>query len=163
MGANPGTDGLVSWWSMNETDGTRSDSHTFANHLADNNSVASTAGKQANAASLVKANQEWLSVANNPSVSTGDVDYTIAGWVKLSSKAGSTPMTIVSKYGTAWPGSMEYSLQWHPAYDQFLFVMGNGVTANSVGASSAGSPQTGTWYFVVAWHNAATNEWHLGQ
>jgi hypothetical protein len=153
---NPGTAALVSWWSLNQADGTRTDSHTFGNHLTDNNTVTSATGLQGNAASFAKASQESLSIPDNAALSTGNIDYTLAGWVYLSSK--STTMTIASKYGATWPASLEYTLVWHQTYDRFVFIVGDGTNTNWVHANAFGSPATGQWYFVAAWHNATTHE-----
>src|SRR5688572_28354046 len=67
---NPGTSGLVSWWSLNEASGTRNDSHS-TNHLTDNNAVPSAAGLKGNSAAFVTAGLESLSIADNASISTG--------------------------------------------------------------------------------------------
>src|SRR5690606_5066683 len=85
--ANPGTTGLVSWWTLGETSGTRYDSHG-TNHLTDNNTVGSALGKLGGiSAQFVAANIESLSINDNASLSLNNTNFTIATWVKLSSKA----------------------------------------------------------------------------
>lgn len=87
LASNPGTTGLVSWWSLNETNGTRSDCYG-SNHLEDINSVGSSAGKQGNAASFVDTYSEHLSINDTASLSMGDMDFTIGGWVFLNGVTG---------------------------------------------------------------------------
>ena len=50
--SNPGTTGLVSYWALDETSGTRYDSHG-SNDLTDNNTVGYTTGVQGNAADFI--------------------------------------------------------------------------------------------------------------
>ena len=78
-------DNLISYWKMDESsDGsgavTRNDSHS-TNHLTDNNTIASGTGIISNGADIEKDNTEFLSVADNASLSiTGD--YSISLWYK---------------------------------------------------------------------------------
>jgi hypothetical protein len=72
--------GLVSWWNLDETSGTRADSHG-SNDLTDVNTVGYTDGKIGNAASCITANVEYLQVTDNSSFDFSG-GMTIAGWVK---------------------------------------------------------------------------------
>ena len=81
--SNPGTTGLVAWWSMNENSGDRNDSHS-TNHLDDINappSLPSGTGKQGNAVLYNGQNPSRpttsLGVIDNPEISMGDIDFTI--------------------------------------------------------------------------------------
>jgi len=74
-------DNLISYWKMDEVDGTRKDSHGL-NHLTDNNTVASAAGVIDNGADFEESNlDEALSIADSV-----DFDFTTAMswsiWVK---------------------------------------------------------------------------------
>ena len=73
--------GLVSWWNLDETSGTRADS-VGSNHLTDVNTVGYAAGKIGNAASFVAANNETLSTET----ALFEDDFTLSMWVK-------TPLT----------------------------------------------------------------------
>jgi RHS repeat-associated protein len=144
----------VAWWSLNETSGTRNDSHG-GNHLTDNNTVTSTTGMQASAAQFTSSSSEWLSRSDNTALSTGDIDFTICGWMKLNSKT--TYRGLVSKFETS-TNNKEYYLGYASDLDRFQFVVSNNGTATgSVVANNFGSPATATWYFVCAWHDAAAN------
>lgn len=56
---------LISWWPMDETSGTRVDSHG-ANDLTDNNTVTYAAGKVGNSALFTEANSEYLTLSSPP-------------------------------------------------------------------------------------------------
>jgi RHS repeat-associated protein len=145
---NPGTVGLVSWWTMNEASGARNDSHG-TNHLTDNNTVASAAGIKGNAASFVTANQEYLSIADNASISTGNIDFTIVANVYLNSTG--TSFAIVNKADNV------------DQYDYRLVFIANSGFRLRVGPSTASVTVTSdpvlanTWYTVIAWHDSVTD------
>jgi len=84
---NPGTTGLSAWWSLDETSGTRNDSHG-SNHLTDNNTVGYTSGVKSNAATFIAANNESLSISDNAALSMGDISFSVCAWVNLEDKTG---------------------------------------------------------------------------
>jgi len=81
---NPGTSNLVSSWSMDETSGTRADSHG-SNDLTDNNTVSYATGVISNAANFISANSENLSSSTQPV--TGAGARAAEFWFKTSSTA----------------------------------------------------------------------------
>ena len=147
--ANPGTTNLIAWWSMNESSGTRNDSHS-TNHLTDNNTVGSAPGKQGNAASFIAANQEFLSRADNPSISGGDVDFTLAAHVYLNNTANH--QVIVEKGSEA--NGFDYRLIYNKDVGRFRFRMMAGGVSGSVDSDPI---LANTWYTVLAWHDAVNN------
>jgi hypothetical protein len=147
-------DGLTAFWKLEEVSGTRVDSFG-TNHLSDFNTVTQAVGKIGNAAQFTKANGEYLFIADNSDVSTGDIDFTIAVWVYLDSKPVNQ-MDIITKRGAS-VGVTEYILRYEgSAIDRFTFWIG-GPTFISVTANNFGVPSLSTWYFIVAWHDAAAN------
>ena len=145
-------DDLVSWWSLDETIGTRDDSHG-SNNLVDHNTVGYTTGKQGNASAFTAANSEYLDIADNADLSLNGTDFTVAGWVNLSSKSNYRDI-IVKGYTTS--SNREYALIYDHTIDRFgFYVSPNGTTSYNVNANTFGSPSTGTWYFVVAWYDGS--------
>lgn len=140
--------GLVSFWKLDEASGTRNDS-VGSNHLTDNNTVTQNTGKIGNAAEFVSGNSEYLSIADNSDLSTGDIDFTIAFWVYPS---------IVDAYQgyveKGAGGAREYLVYFDAPVTQFSLVVQN---SNEVHASSFGTPSANTWYFIVAWHDSVNN------
>lgn len=79
-------DGLVSYWKLEEANGARVDSVVASgNDLTDNNTVTQAVGVLGNAAQFTAANSESLSHADNASLGTGDIDFTVASWVYFDS------------------------------------------------------------------------------
>ncbi|MBI2094414.1 MAG: PEP-CTERM sorting domain-containing protein [Candidatus Omnitrophica bacterium] len=141
------TDNLIAYWTMDEAGGTRFDS-AGSNHLMDNNTVTQAIGKMNFAGQFTSANNEYLSLADNADLSTGDIDFTCSVWVYLDKK--DVFKSILSK-GQLY----EYLLEYTPDNDQFRFAIENGSAA--VLANSFGVPAIDTWNFVVFWHDVTTN------
>lgn len=89
---------LVSYWELEEASGTRADSHS-TNDLTDNNTVGQVTGVQGFAASTTRANTEYLSRADNASLSiTGDLS--VSAWMRMTTNStDGEETTIVSKFG----------------------------------------------------------------
>lgn len=153
FGSSTLNNSLIAVWKLEETSGTRNDSKG-TNHLTDNNTVASATGKLGTAADFEVANSEYLSIADNTDLSTGDIDFTFAFWVQLESKAAN--MTLVMKQGAA--GTREYAVTYLLSSDRFRFAVSNdGTATTTINADALGVPSTATWYFVVVWHDATAN------
>ena len=150
--SNPGTNGLVSWWTMDETSGTRSDSYG-TNHLTDNNTVAYSAGLKGNAASFVSANLEYLSIPDNPSISAGDFDFTVITNVYFTSLANS--VVVLKKGLKNSPQISDYQIFYSSGNGKLSFRVGNGTIFAD--ATSNASISTGQWYTVIAWHDSVNN------
>jgi hypothetical protein len=144
------TDNLIAYWSLGEASGNALDDQG-ANDLTDTNTVGTAAGKVGNARSFVAANNEYFSLADNADLSTGDIDFTFAAWVNLSSKTDHRE--ILGKWGNP---SFEYNLRYLQTTDRFQFLVGSG--GDSVSATNLGSPSTSTWYHIVAWYDATANQ-----
>lgn len=144
---------LISYWKLDEISGTRADS-VGANNLGDNNLVTQAVGKLGNAGHFASSSSQYLSIADNASLSTGNTDFTISLWVYLDTKGASE--VFVSKYSSVAPVG-EYAIYYDPTTDRFIFsTFRSGVQYDAV-ANSLGSPATGTWYFLVATHSSSAN------
>ena len=146
IGAAPSSllTGLVSYWTMNETSGTRADS-TGTNPLTDNNTVAGSAGKIGNAADFILANLEFLSKADTDgSLDGGDIDLSYSVWFKTTSTAAFNVILTKSNYADHGLDIINTgSIRW-----EF-----NGFQRS---ASSAVGFNDGNWHHVICWHEAAT-------
>lgn len=147
---------LAAYWNMEEASGARVD-EVGGISAADNNTVPSTIGKVGSlCADFTAANSEYLSVADNATLSMGDIDCTIACWVNLKTKA---TMSFVDKY-VSTGDQREYTLGYDSSGDRFRFVTsrdGTGATTLTINANSFGAPSTGTWYFLLAEYDATSN------
>ena len=134
--SNPGTANLVGDWSMDETSGTRVDSHG-SNDLTDNNTVGSATGVISNASSFVSANSEYLSSTTVPVTGTGARSLEV--WFKTSTGgtmhiAGFGGSNSANK-GTAFRLSIENGALYCRVYQGFR--------------GFGGSWNDGAWHQVV--------------
>lgn len=147
------TDNLIAYWPCDEASGDLIDAHG-SNDLTDVNTVGATTGKVSGGRDFEAADDERFTSSDSASFSTGDIDFTIQAWVKLESKAQGGG--IVAKWLT---GENEYILFYSELGDRFAFgVSPDGSAATVVSANNLGSPSTGVWYLVHAWHDATANE-----
>lgn len=145
-------DDLKPYWKLNEESGNRADS-VGSNTLTDVNTVLYGTGKVGNCASFVNASDEYLAIADNPDVSTGDVDFTIAGWVYLDNET--TTQVFWAKNSDS-SGDAEYLLYYDQGSDDIIFQVYRATDA-AVTVIWDGTPTLGTWYFIVVWHDAAAD------
>jgi len=94
---------LTSWWTFDETSGTRADSHG-SNDLTDNNTVGYATGKKSNGADFEADNSEYLSITDGSQngLEPGSDDFSVSLWFKPESQpATNTQKDLVSKYNAA--------------------------------------------------------------
>jgi hypothetical protein len=146
----------VAHWDMEEAAGDSRADTIGDLSLTDNGNVARSTGKIGSFAADFAS--DYLSHSDNSVLSVGDNDFTIACWVNLDSKSDNR--AIIAK----WNGNTnnrEYLLQYRSSDDRFMFAVtsdGTGSTRTDVVANSLGSPLTGTWYFIVAWHDSTNDK-----
>ena len=108
------------------------------------------------AAQFVKVNLEYLSIADNPSLSTGDVDFFILAYAYLDSDQ---TMVIDGKFDSLGD-NREYRLRYHSGTKRFqLRVSADGTsgTVVTVSANNFGNVATGQFYTVMGWHDSVLN------
>jgi len=152
-------DSLVSWWSLDEDSTgvgaiTRLDSHG-TNDLGDTGTTASTDGKVNNAADFVPADNNYLSIVDNATLSFADEDFSLCAWAYLDAKPAN--MRIAAKWDNV-ANDREYILYYDFANNRFVFIVSqDGTNTTSVLANTLGIPALATWYFIVAWHDSVAN------
>lgn len=145
---------LVGYWNLNESSGTRFDRSRYGNNLAPSNTPGSAAGKVGNCATFLASSTQYLSIADNTPLGTGDIQFTLTCWVNLTSKTNS--MGIINKWGVA--GNREFLLFYSSGDDRFEFAVSNDGTAAVIAkANNFGSPSLATWYFIQAYHDSVGN------
>ena len=145
------TNGLISYWKLNEGLDTNWDTWG-TNHLMEGGLVTQAAGKIGNAASFDNANDEYIGLPSNATFNVQT--FTFTAWVNLSSK-GLFNREILTKWGST---DRQFDLQFFETGDRFRWLVSPDGTANTnVQANAIGSPVTGVWYFIVAWHDSANN------
>lgn len=158
-------DGLAAFWNLQEASGARADA-VGAETLTDNNTVTQNPGPSAvipASAQFTRALSEYLSHVDDAILSSGDIDFTWAGWVYLDSKPAATQLSLMMKWGVNGGGDdREYGIVWDSTgvytADGFAFIASaDGIGENWIVASTFGAPTIGTWHFIVAYHDAANN------
>lgn len=145
---------LIAYWKLDEASGQRNDS-IGTSHLSDVNTVLSAPGIVSTGADFERSTSECLSITDNEALSMGDIDFTIACWVKF--EAVNVTQYLVAKYNTG-TNEREYALLYTTASNRFqLSVSGDGTAFTSVTATTFGAASADTWYFVVVYHDAAND------
>lgn len=140
---------LEGYWKLDEASGNRADSHG-ANTLSDNNTVLSATGKLNSAADFERGNSEFLSCADNASLSVGGTSWTFSAWINLESNTAL--MAVLAKVGA---NDHEYDLIVRGDLDGI--ARGRVTSASgfanvvTVTGTSPGALSTGQWYFLVYW------------
>ena len=150
------TDDLLAYWDLDEESGVRTD-EISSMELVDNNTVLYATGVLTNAADFVDSNSEYLSVADNATLSFGDEDFTIQAWVNLDDVDAHHP--IISKRKNSGASVTEYDLLYNDTAERFRFMVAEFGTTNwgAVNADELGVPTPGTWYHIIAYHDAAND------
>ena len=101
------------------------------------------------------ANLEYFSIADNAALSTGDIDFSLFGWIYLDTKASNK--ALISKYETTG-NQREYSVRYDQPLDRFVVQVSNdGIATVTKADNNLGSPAVGNWYFVVVEHDSVAN------
>jgi len=143
--------GLVSHWAG---DGL---TDSYGTNTLTNNGVATfTSGKVGNAFTLVAASSQYLSRASAADLNPGNNDFWLAAWVKLATKPAVAG--VMCKYNSGG-NNKGFSLYYvGGATDRFRFLVSNDGSADViVTADTFGAPSDSTWYFLFAYHDAASN------
>jgi hypothetical protein len=147
-------DDLVGCWC--ESSNPEDDQHTNALTLTDNNTVGTAAGKVGTAGDFESSSSQYLSRADEALLSTGNVSWTEAVWVKMETKSGNSNNYISSK-GTGIGDAIERALIYRNAApgfeDRFRIYIAD--FAVGVAANTFGSPSEDVWYYLQAQHDAA--------
>lgn len=139
--------GLVAYYKMDETSGTRAD-YAHINDMAASGAggVTSGTGQIGTAGDFESSDSDFLSIADNADISMAtSQQYTVTAWVNAESKPG-TLMDFVAKSGT----QTDYELTWRHTNDRLVHA---NAPSQAVDADNYGALQTSTWLFVVGWYD----------
>lgn len=148
------TNGIISYWRLDESSGTRVDV-MGTNSLGSSNSVTSVAGVITNAASFAAASSQFLGTATNTTARQGNYDFTLAGWFRLRNKPGG-PLIVAGQWGAS--GNFGFSLQWQSAPEGLYFYTSTNGVESSTRAAYVATLTTNTWYFFVAQHDSVNKK-----
>jgi hypothetical protein len=151
--------GLISFWNLEESSGTRLDSAPItafkasANNLTANNAPANQAGKIGNAVALVRASNQYLSIASNSSLQFSSA-MSLSAWVYFNTVPSTNLLGIVGKYTTTNNAINEYALDFAGSLNTWQFKVRIGSTQSIAQYTSI--PTVSTWYFAVCVYNGSS-------
>lgn len=146
------TDNLIAYWKLDESSGTRND-EVGSNDLTQSGTVGNAVGKLTNAADF-DGTDDYLECADNADLSVSDIDFTLACWVYFDSVTG--VRDIAGKWSSG--GFGEYWIDLNSSARLRWNVEEAGSGGTPVSATTFGAISTGTWYYVVGWHDATNNQ-----
>ena len=146
-GGPPSTllDGLTAWWTLDESSGTRFDSHTNNLDISDNNTVTQATGKVNNAAEFTSANSEYLSRASETLLSPINASFAYSFWIY--NNTASVLGCPLSKYTSTNPEFRVLILSSKVRFDITTTNTSNGAILSDA-----------TWHHVVVYRNAGTGK-----
>lgn len=115
------------------------------------------AGIVGQAADFESGSSQWAEISDQAAVSVGDIDFTIAVWVKPESLP-SQP-AIVTKEDNVKEYRVDLDGSNRPRF--ILFDSGNGVIAQAI-ATTFGSLSAGSEYLIIAEHDVTNNKARIG-
>lgn len=147
------TDNLISRWELDEASGSAVDGWGSNTLTETSGTIDPFAG---GGRDFELGDSEWFEIASNASLVTGDIDFTIAAWVRAESLPASV-MEIACKQTSSGVGG-EWLLGWDGS-SRFRFLVRNLADAANVSRNftTLGLPVINTWYFLVAWHDSVAN------
>ena len=139
------TDNLQAFWELDNVN----DAHG-SNTLTNIGSTTFAAAKVGNGADFVPASSQYLSIADNAALSTGNIDFTIQAWVKFDDLSA-TRVVLAKSDGVS--ATIEYGL-WGDAGGNLNFrITAGGFTTLQWSSTIS----TATWYHIIAYHDAAAD------
>ena len=156
METNPGMVNLVSWWKLDEASGNALDSHSTNELVETIGTIASAAGKVNNARDFEDGDTEYFEIASNASLQFADAAFSIGCWYKPESTGGG--QYIMGKWNQT-NNRREYVLVKNASGEIRFIISQNGTDTTTV--LSGVTPSAGTWYFIVARHDPASNTIHI--
>ena len=119
--------------------------------------IASGLSIDGNLCASFNGTTQYLSVASNASLQTGDIDFTWFGWLNMADKAISAGQDIINKYD-GYVNKRELEFQYLRSSDRFrVLLSSNGSSVSTLTANNFGSPNPNQWYFFVLQYNSTTD------
>jgi hypothetical protein len=145
------TDDLIAYWSFEEANGTAFAAHGSNDLTEASGTINGGTGKVGTGRDFEADNSRSLTHANNSDFQTGDIAFTFAFWIKTETNAAAVARAIIAKRGGS---NEEYFIGQDPTAQKVQFtVSGAPGYASRTILNSTTALSTGTWHFVVCWHD----------
>lgn len=142
-------------WHASEASGSLLDSSTNGNDLAEQSgTIASGTGKIGSGRDFEAGDTEWASIADQPSLSTGNIDFSASAWVIV--EAGTGPFVIAVKGNLST--TSEFTLYINGSRAIFyISPAGASTGTKTVTANTFGDLSAGVAYHVAGGHIAGSD------
>lgn len=139
------TTSLNAFWRFERASG--NDSTANGNNLTNNNTILATTGRFGDAANLVRASDQYYTIADNASLSaTGD--FSLGLWVMFSSLPAGSIMGIAGKANGS-TADREWVLAWRASTGNIEFNIEDIDSTGNCEVQSTGVVfTTGVWYYL---------------
>jgi len=141
---------LVSWWSLDETTGTRVDSHG-SNDLTPEGTTNYESAKVNNGCVCNGSDAKYFKLSPS-GINTGLNSWTIAGWVKITSTASLSAIAVLCDSSVASNSNIGFMLDHRT--NKFTISLYTASTRRYAQADSFGTTSTGVYYFVHAYFDS---------
>lgn len=130
------------------------------NTLTNNGVATFTDGKLGGvtgATQLVAASSQYWSIADNAALSMGDIDFTIAFWVKQRTNPGvGNGITWMAKEATAAQREFRIALNYN-ANDMLIYAYVFNSNVSNAEVHSLSAVTVNAWHCVILWHDSVAN------
>jgi hypothetical protein len=157
-GTSPLLTNLVAYWKLDESSGTRIDSHG-SNNLTDNNTVGSATGKIGNAASFVSANEEYLSIPTSSFSASFTDEASLNLWVRRDLDIPLTPATSAFLKLEADAASDNH----YPFTDNNDYIRIFRTSRFTINPRLSGVPDRTVWHMLTITTTPGTNGYKIYQ
>lgn len=158
--AHPIMRGLMAYWTLSEPGSLARIDQVNGFQLTTPGTVSQLEGKIGFATDFDAGSNNFLEIASNPTLQTGEIDFTIALWVKMDQIQSSK--VIAGRTQVSPSTDREWALVTAGGGTTFQLDLWNttgGVA--SIGCSDLFS--VGTWHFVVAGQDVVANSLYIQQ
>lgn len=150
------TDNLVALWKLNEASGNALDTLGSNDLTETSGTIDAATGLLGNSRDFEGADTEYFSHADNPALSTGDIDVTMTFWIKPESLTG---FPAIASKGDSNPATAntEWIIWYNSSTNRLTFSVCSGTTYKDCPANTFGALSNGTRYFVAVKHDSVNN------
>lgn len=148
--------GLVAYWGLDEASGNALDKHSGGLTLTQNNSPGADTGKVYSTARTFDGSNQYFRRVSESAIETGNIDYSLAAWVYLSSTTGAR--AVLAKAVADATNGYEFAIIYN---SNFRLVCGNNSGLQVLQATNFGAATANTWNLVLAWQDTTANKIYI--
>jgi len=145
--------GLFAYWAMEETTGSRLDSHGSNHLLEDVSAIGFASGKHGNASNFTASSSLTVSMPSDPLVKTNAVDLTFTTWYKRSDTNGASSFGFNN-------GGTRLNAEFAGAGASTVTLIARDAVDNGTNHNVVGQDLTSYSFLVFRW-NSLLNEFRL--